>query len=60
MGYLGAILTQMFARAGGADVSLRDVTIARDGKRGQESANDVTHRKRTEDFGDFEKVSEVR
>ena len=28
MGYLGATLTQVFTRAGGADVSLRDVTIA--------------------------------
>ena len=34
MGYLGATLTQVFTRAGGADVSLRDVTIARDWKRG--------------------------
>ena len=32
MGYLGATLTQVFTRAGGADVSLRDVTIARDRK----------------------------
>ncbi len=33
MGYLGATLTQVFthARAGGADVSLRDVTIAQMG-----------------------------
>ena len=28
MGYLGATLTQVFTRAGGADVSIRDVTIA--------------------------------
>ena len=28
MGYLGTTLTQVFTRAGGADVSLRDVTIA--------------------------------
>ena len=34
MGYLGATLTQEFTRARGADVSLRDVTIARDEKRG--------------------------
>ena len=34
MGYLGATLTQVFTRARGADVSLRDVRIAWDGKRG--------------------------
>ena len=34
MGYLSATLTQMFTRVRRADVSLRDVTIARDGKRG--------------------------
>ena len=34
MGYLGATLTQVFTRSNGADVSLKDVTIARDGKRG--------------------------
>ena len=34
MGYLGATLTQVFSGARGVDVSLRDVTIARDGKRG--------------------------
>ena len=28
MGYLGATLTQVFTRLRGADVSLRDVTIA--------------------------------
>ena len=31
MGYLGATLTQVFTRAGGADVSLRDVTMAQMG-----------------------------
>ena len=31
MGYLGATLTQVFTRAGRADVSLRDVTIAQMG-----------------------------
>ena len=31
MGYLGATLTQLFTRAGEADVSLRDVTIAQMG-----------------------------
>ena len=41
---------------------LRDVTIARDGKRGLASANDVTHRKSTEDFGRFLKsqLAEMR
>ena len=33
--------------------NFRDVTIARDGKRGLESANDVTYRKRAEGFGRF-------
>ena len=58
MGYLGATLTQVFTYAGVADVSLRDVTIAQMGN-GQESVGDVTHRKRAEDLGDFEKVSWV-
>ena len=31
MGYLGATLTQVFTHVGGADVSLRDVTIAQIG-----------------------------
>ena len=55
MGYLGATLTQVFMRprAGRADVSLRDVTIARDEKRMLASANDVTHGKHAEDLGSF-------
>ena len=36
-----------------ADVSLRDVTIALDGKRRLASANDVMHRKCAEDLGRF-------
>ena len=40
-------------RARRADVSLRDVTIAWDGKRRLVSANDVMHRKRAEDLGRF-------
>ena len=47
------INTGVRAPTGGADVSLRDVTIAQDGKRRLASANDVTHRKRAEDFGGF-------
>ena len=43
-------------RAGRANVSLRDVTIAQDGKRGLASANGITHRKRAEDFGNLKKV----
>ena len=54
MGYLGATLTQVFTRSRGADVSLRDVTIAQM-ETGLQSAGDVTNRKRAEDFGDFEK-----
>ena len=46
------INTGVRARGGGADVSLRDVTIAHIGSwfRG---AGDVTHRKSAEDFGRF-------
>ena len=36
MGYLGATLTQVFTRAGGADVWLRDVTIAQTGNGARE------------------------
>ena len=36
MGYLGATLTQVFTHAGGADVSLRDVTIAQMGNGAKE------------------------
>ena len=36
MGYLGATLTQVFTRARGADVSLRDVTIAQMGNGARE------------------------
>ena len=41
-----------------AGVSLRDVTIAQD-KAGRQGASDVTHRKRAEDFGDFEESQRV-
>ena len=54
MGYLGATLTQVFTRMRGADVSLRDVTIAQMGN-GDRECDDVTHRKRAEDLGNFEK-----
>ena len=54
------IKTGVHARAGGANVSIRDVTITRDGKRRLERANDVMHRKCAEDFGRFKKVSELR
>ena len=60
MGYLGATLTQVFTRACRADMSLRDVTIAWDGKWGLESANDVMHQKRTEDFGNLKKLIDLR
>ena len=36
MGYLGATLTQVFTRAGGADVSLRDIIIAQMGNGARE------------------------
>ena len=56
MGYLGATLTQVFMCMGGADVSLRCYNSLR-WETGLESAGDVTHRMRAEDFGNFEKVS---
>ena len=40
-------------------MSLAEVIIARDGKRGLASANDVTRRKRVEDFGNLKKVRRV-
>ena len=41
-------------------MSLRDVTIDRDGEMGLQSANDVTHRNHAEDFGNLKKVRELR
>ena len=56
MGYLAATLMQVFTRArSGADVSLRDGKRGPRWEMGLQSANDVTHRKRAEDFGRFEK-----
>ena len=57
MPYLGDTLKQVFTRTCGADVSLRDVTIAQDGKTGLQSAGDLTHRKSVEDFGNLKKES---
>ena len=53
------INTGVHAHASRADVSLRDFTIARDGKRGLVSANDITHWKHKEDFGNLKKVRRV-
>ena len=56
MGYLGATLTQVFMRAHGADVSLRDVTLAQMGN----GASKCEWRHAPEARGgflDFEKVS---
>ena len=47
------INASVHARTRSADVSLRDVTIGRDGKRRLASANDVMHRKCAEDLGRF-------
>ena len=47
------INTGVHACARRADLSLREVTIARDGKRRLASANDITHQKHAEDFGRF-------
>ena len=49
---------QVLTRVRSADVSLRDVTIAHD-ETGWQGANDVTHWKRAEDFGDFEESQRV-
>ena len=62
MGYLGATLTQVFTHAGGADgadVSLRDVTIARDGKRGYRVRVTSRTGSARKILGDFEKVNRV-
>ena len=58
MGYLGETLTQVFAHVRGADVSLRDVTMAQMGN----GASKCEWRHAPEargGFGDFEKVSWV-
>ena len=59
MGYLGATLTPVFTRRGLNGRVTQRCHNSPDGKRGLQSAGDVTHRKRTEDFGNFEKVSEL-
>ena len=59
MGYLGATLTQVFTRARGADVSLRDVTTVQDGKRGYRVQMTSRTRSARKIWGDFEKVSGV-
>ena len=53
MGYFGATLMQVLTRARHSDV-----TIAWE-RNGWRSANDVTHRKRAEDFGNWKKVKRV-
>ena len=53
------INTGVHARSHRADTSLRGVTIDRNGKRGRARANDVTHRKRAEDFGNLKTVKRV-
>ena len=58
MGYLGATLTQVFTRAGGTDVSLRDVTIAQIGK-GATECGCLHEPEAHGEFWDFEKVSWV-
>ena len=57
MGYLGATLTQVFKRAHGQSgcVTQRCHNSSR-WETGLQSAGDVTHRKRTEDFGNLKKV----
>ena len=58
MGYLGATLTQVFTRAWGRRVTQRCHNSPR-WETGLQSAGDVTHRKRAEDFGNLKKVSRV-
>ena len=55
MGYLGATLTQVFTRERGADVSLRDVTIARRGNENRECEWCHAPEAHTENLGNFEK-----
>ena len=59
MGYLGATLTQVFARARSGRVTQRCHNRNPRWKTRLGSGNDVTHRKRAVDFGRFEKVSWV-
>ena len=59
MGYLGVTLTQVFTRAVGTDVSLRDVTIAQMGNGVTECGWRHAPEESAEDLGDFEKVSEL-
>ena len=49
MGYLGVTLKQVFKRAGGADVSLRDITIAQMGN----GARECGRRNAPETRGEF-------
>ena len=60
MGYLGATLTQVFTRVRGRSerVTQRCHNSPR-GEMGLASANDVTHWKHAEDFGNLKKVSRV-
>ena len=57
-GYLGATWTQVFMRAGGRDMSLRDITIAQMGN-GATECGWRHAREARGGFGDFEKVSEL-
>ena len=52
MGYLGATLTQLFTRGRSGRITQRCHNTLR-WETGLASANDVTHRKRAEDFGRF-------
>ena len=58
MGYLGATLTQVFARARSRRVTQRCPNSPR-WETGLASTNDVTHWKRAENFGNLKKVSKV-
>ena len=60
MGYLGATLRQVFMRAGRADVSLRDVTIAQRGNRGLWVRMTSRTGSARRILWDFEKVSELK
>ena len=60
LGYLGATLTQVCSgeRAQSGSVTQRCHNSPR-WETGLQSVNDVTHRKRTEDFGNFKKIRRV-
>ena len=54
MGYLGGTLTQVFMRVRAERACHSVMSQLPRWETGLASANDITHRKRVEDFGNFE------